>query len=330
MSFKIAIFGAGATGCYLGASLVQAGLDVSLICRESVKQSIVDNRGVTITDYLGNRSTEMPTHLYTDVPDKIFDLVFVTVKCHQLPSAVESLLAITNPQSLLVFMQNGLGSLNSVKSLLGERKTVQGITPFNVLKQQSAHYRKATEGQFTFQTSEYLLYVEKQLASTPHKCKLISDIQSVIHGKLLLNLNNALNAIADQPIKTSLENRFYRRLLADAMGEWLKVCKALNLPIAQLTKVKPNWLPYILKLPNVLFKLLARSMLSIDPHARSSMWDDIGAKRKTEIEFLNGAVVELGRQAGVKTPVNSKIVQAIHRLEQGGERLEVSDLRSSD
>ncbi len=327
---KIAIFGAGATGCYLGASLMQAGLEVSLICRESVKQAILDNKGVTITDYLGNQSTQMPTHLYTDASETIFDLVFVTVKCHQLPSAIGSLLAITNSQSLLVFMQNGLGSFNSVKSLLGERNTIQGITPFNVLKQQGAHFHKATEGQFTFQTSEYLLYVEKQLASTPHACKLVSDIQSVIHGKLLLNLNNALNAIADQPIKTSLENRFYRQLLADAMLEWLKVCKARNLPIAQLTKVKPNWLPYILKLPNGFFKLLARSMLSIDPNARSSMWDDIRAKRKTEIEFLNGAVVELGYQAGVKTPVNSKIVQAIHQLEQGGVGLEVRDLRQPD
>ena len=58
-------------------------------------------------------------------------------------------------------------------------------------------------------------------------------------------------------------------------------------------------------------------MLDIDPHARSSMWEDISMGRKTEIEFLNEAVVRRGEKLGLDTPVNRKISALIHNLERG-------------
>ena len=58
-------------------------------------------------------------------------------------------------------------------------------------------------------------------------------------------------------------------------------------------------------------------MLDIDPHARSSMWEDISMGRKTEIEFLNEAVVKRGEKLGLDTPVNRKISALIHSLERG-------------
>jgi len=70
-------------------------------------------------------------------------------------------------------------------------------------------------------------------------------------------------------------------------------------------------------LPNWLFLRLAKAMLDIDPHARSSMWEDISMGRKTEIEFLNEAVVKRGEKLGLDTPVNRKISALIHNLERG-------------
>ena len=57
-------------------------------------------------------------------------------------------------------------------------------------------------------------------------------------------------------------------------------------------------------------------MLDIDPKARSSMWEDIQAKRKTEVDYINGAVVSIGKKYGIKTPVNQAIVEQIKQLEQ--------------
>ena len=76
-------------------------------------------------------------------------------------------------------------------------------------------------------------------------------------------------------------------------------------------------MPAILSLPNWIFLRLAKAMLDIDPHARSSMWEDIKLGRKTEIAFLNGAIVKRAEKLGIDVPVNKKITALIHKIEKG-------------
>ena len=101
----------------------------------------------------------------------------------------------------------------------------------------------------------------------------------------------------------------------DAPAETLK--KAGIKP-AKLTKAPPFLVPWILLLPNWLFRVIAQQMLAIDPLARSSMWDDLQKGRPTEIEFLNQAVVELAFQQGLTAPVNERIVGLIREAESSG------------
>jgi 2-dehydropantoate 2-reductase len=76
----------------------------------------------------------------------------------------------------------------------------------------------------------------------------------------------------------------------------------------------------LLVVPDPIFRLLAGAMIRIDPTARSSMAEDLEGGRKTEIDFLNGAIVRLGAQHGVPTPVNRRVVEAIHAAERGEPR----------
>lgn len=318
---RIAIFGAGSTGCYLAGQLCLSGFDVSLVCRPTIKQTILANNGITLSDYQGFLQTVMPNTMITDIEQAptaydAFDVVFVTLKCHQVSSITNTLIAITHSNSSIIFMQNGLGSFDAVRDALSHCRLLQGITPFNVLQQTDGRFHKGTEGVFTLQKNEHTQMIQLAMQSQNFGCDLYQDMTTVIYGKLLLNLNNALNAITDLPIKQQLSLRASRRQLAGAMSEWLKVCQTANITLHQYTKVKPQWLPVILSMPNMVFTLLAQQMLDIDPQARSSMWEDIQAKRKTEIEYINGAVVRLGKQYGVKTPINEAIVAKIHQLEQ--------------
>ncbi|MEO2265800.1 2-dehydropantoate 2-reductase [Pseudoalteromonas sp. YIC-656] len=313
---RIAVFGAGSTGCYLAALLSVAKLSTSIVCRERIKNAIEDNEGIHITDYQGFDKRVMPNALLTDTTGQQFDVVFVTVKCHQLPEVAQQLLNITHAQSELIFMQNGLGSFDAIETQMAQRRCLFGITPFNVL-QNGAHFHKGTQGEFCFEQSDNTQFIAQKLQDSGFGCHIYDDMKPVVFGKLLLNLNNALNAIADMPIKAELENHAIRRTLAGAMREWIAVAKAMDCELAQFTKVKPAKVRVILSLPNWLFKRVASAMLDIDPKARSSMWEDIQAGRKTEVEFLNGAVVKLGAQHNVPTPINQAIVQSIHKLERG-------------
>jgi 2-dehydropantoate 2-reductase len=84
-----------------------------------------------------------------------------------------------------------------------------------------------------------------------------------------------------------------------------------------VARVGPTLLPRILRLPDWLFKRVAATMLRIDPEARSSMWEDLQAGRRTEIDYLNGAVVKLALASGRAAPANERIVELIRRAETG-------------
>ena len=141
---------------------------------------------------------------------------------------------------------------------------------------------------------------------------------SVQYGKLIINLNNAVNALSGIPLQQQLGNRDYRKVVAEVQKEALAVLKAKGITPARLGKVIPSLMPYILLLPNGLFKLVAASTLKIDPQARSSMYEDLELNRPTEIDFLNGEVVRKGAILNIHTPVNSHIVSLVKRAEKNG------------
>lgn len=312
---KVAIFGAGSTGCYLGGLLTLAGFGTTLICRERIKNSIKQAKGLTLTDFEGQHEHVMPNALITEIGDEQFDLVFVMLKCHQLASIKPELSKLNEQGARLVFMQNGIGSLEAVRDSVSPENTLQGITPFNVLSKDGAVFHRGTEGKFVFQLSSETTAIAKKLKTIGFECELYEDMRPAIYGKLLLNLNNAINAIVDLPLKTQLENRQLRKILSKAQEEWLAVSASQGVEMIQYTAIKPKLVPKSLLLPNFIFKVLASKMIAIDPEARSSMWEDIQLERKTEIEFLNGAVANLGKELGVATPVNQKILELIHQKE---------------
>jgi 2-dehydropantoate 2-reductase len=137
----------------------------------------------------------------------------------------------------------------------------------------------------------------------------------VLWGKLLLNLNNALNALAGIPLADELADKRWRRLLARQIDEGLAVLKAVGIRPARIEGVPPGAIPRILRLPNWLFRRVARRMLAIDPAARSSMWEDVERRRPTEIDHLQGAILALAAKARVQVPLTDRIVRLVKEAE---------------
>jgi len=96
-------------------------------------------------------------------------------------------------------------------------------------------------------------------------------------------------------------------------------------------KVIPSLIPFVLELPTWLFKRVANAMLKIDPQARSSMQDDLEARRLTEVDFLNGEVLRLATAMGQSAPVNKKVIALIREAEslaKGSPQLTGATLRT--
>lgn len=89
---------------------------------------------------------------------------------------------------------------------------------------------------------------------------------------------------------------------------------------ARLTPLPPGLMPRLLGVPDAIFGRVAKRMLAIDPHARTSMLDDLDAGRPTEIDHLNGEVIRLAERLGRTAPFNARLVELVHAAETGGRR----------
>jgi 2-dehydropantoate 2-reductase len=139
-------------------------------------------------------------------------------------------------------------------------------------------------------------------------------------SKLVMNLNNAINALSGVPLAEELAQKPFRRCLAAAQAEAFELLAAAEISVARVTPIPPRWQPKLLAMPDRLFALLLPRIVPIDPSARSSMWDDLESKRPTEIDYLQGEVVELARRLGRRAPVNERLVALVREAESGGRR----------
>ncbi len=137
------------------------------------------------------------------------------------------------------------------------------------------------------------------------------DMLAVQWAKLLLNLNNSINALSKKPLKEQLSIRKYRQCVAMAQQEALVLLDYAQIKPAKLTAVPTHLIPNLLSLPNPLFKLLSRKMLAIDPLAWLSMQDDLIAGRPTEVDWINGEVLKLAEQSGRQAPINARLIALI-------------------
>lgn len=199
-------------------------------------------------------------------------------------------------------------------------RVLAGMVPFNVVRSSRGHYHRASAGTLMFEAADAAAPLTEACLAADLACELRDDMPAVQWGKLVLNLNNAINALSGKPLAAELGERDYRRCLAAAQREALGLLVAAEISVARVTALPPRWIPRLLGVPDGIFKLLARRIVAIDPNARSSMWDDLEAKRPTEIDYIQGEVVALATRLGTTAPVNAALAALVKEAERGGRR----------
>ncbi|WP_192813326.1 2-dehydropantoate 2-reductase [Gallaecimonas xiamenensis] len=304
---NVLVAGAGCIGTWLGARLQAAGVDVTYLGRAATQARLA--KGLTISG-LGDPLSlaELKVVQQADGP---FDWVIVACKRTDTEALLGAIAPALASQPTLIVAQNGLGAAERVAALSG--CNAQPImVPFNLVWRGQGQLHQGTGGQ---------VMVPKALGAFAHAwgAQAVEDIQGVLAGKLLLNLNNAINGLCGLPLVEELSQRGYRQVLAGAQKEALKVFKAMGVKPAKLTGAPPALLPYVLALPDGAFSRLAKELLAMDSQARSSLYDDLAAGRATEIAFLNGYVVAQGEKLGVETPINRHLQALVREAERAGQ-----------
>lgn len=324
---RIVIAGAGTIGCYVGGRLAAAGHDVTFLGRDGL-QSVLAQNGLSVSDYHGNVHRLKRVHFETNPAClRLADLVLVAVKSGATPQ-IAAEIAIRSPNATIVSLQNGVSNPGHLRAAMPEADIRGAVVEFNVVHDGQGRFHQATSGAIALEDSGPLA----ELLSVPGlTVKSVQDIRPIQWGKLLVNLNNGLNALSGLTLVEQLRDRQWRRLLADQMAETLRVLKAAGIKPARFTSAPVSLVPIVLRLPTGMFTRVAKAMLTIDPEARSSMQDDLIAGRKTEIDALQGEVIALADKLGASCPIVQQVsvaVKAAENAANGPPRLDPRDLRA--
>ena len=133
------------------------------------------------------------------------------------------------------------------------------------------------------------------------------DMRGIQWGKLLVNLNNSINALSGLPLRQQLQHRGYRKVMAACVREGLRVLKRAGIKPKIDAPLPPSLMPTLMELPNAIFNVAAKKIVAIDPNARSSMWEDLQRGRRTEVDLLKASLKQtLEKAMAIKRQLEAK------------------------
>jgi 2-dehydropantoate 2-reductase len=315
----IAVAGAGSIGCFVGGMVAAAGHRVALLARPRVIQEIAVH-GLRLTSFEGLEKQIAPNGLMLSEDPAILrdaGVVLVTVKSPDTPEIADLIARHAASDALVVSLQNGVGNAAVLREGLRGRRVLAGMVPFNVIALGGGRFHRATSGDIVIEQDA--AGTADQLSVPGLKVRATGNIAGVQWGKLLVNLNNALNALSGLPLRQQLGQRAWRVLFADQIAEGLAALKAEGITPVSSTPVPASLTPHLLRLPDALFKMLLARAMKIDPQARSSMWEDLQRGRRTEIDSLQGVITEIADRLGLQVPLSRRIVALVKSAEADGQ-----------
>ena len=317
------VMGAGSVGCYLGGCLAASGVDVSFIGRPRVLNPLREH-GLTVSDFKHPKQqiSAAALKLYEALPqlnpttDGVSQpapaLVLLTVKGSGTVEAAQQLTAAGLPAgTLVVSFQNGVGNAELAQAQAPALRVMAGMVPYNLADLGQGVFHRGTSGALMVQDHPQFAPWQAVFDRAQLSLKRVPDLKPFQWGKLLINLNNPVNALSGLTLLEEFSNWHLRRCLAALMEEAIQVLQQSQVPYAQVLALPPEKFIRVLRLPNFIFKRVAKKMLQIDPLARSSMADDFALGRPTEIDSLCGEVVRLAQQQGHPAPRNAAMVRLV-------------------
>lgn len=296
---RIAIFGTGGAGGYFGAQLVRANKDVVFIARGEHLQAIREH-GLRLET--AHDSFVVHAHA-TDDPKEagLVDAVLVGVKTWQVKDAAHSMQPLIADNTLVVPLQNGVEAAEQLAAELGPEHVLGGLCgtiswlagPGQIRSVGGTHFIKFAE--LDNKPSDRVESLRRAFADAGVNVEVPANIQTAVWAKFVFGAAfGGVGAVKRQPagvIRTDSESR---RMLEDSMREILAVAHARNV-----------------SLPEDTIKKSLALIDGLDPNATTSLQRDLAADKPSELEGWTGAVVRLGREANVATPVNDLIYQSL-------------------
>ena len=311
---RMTVLGSGSVGLAIAASYAQAGQGVTLLARGS-EVPLLRHNGITVSGVCGDHQIE-PQQLEVsdaekpDAQDIAFDVLIVATKAYQVRPVLQGLVQQAGPgvaPKAVLLLQNGWGSADEARAVLPA-----GVDVFSSIMMTGIERRSSAHVNVNVQASP--VQVGTLFGAAPEGMKDAvardqagflpithdDEIEPAILNKFLFNIClNGIGAITRMTYGELVSNEHARRLITQVADETIRVIRA-----ERQFELAPNGAAFVEKTltPFVLPKAAAH---------RSSMLQDVEAGRRTEIDYLNGAVVRMGQARGIATPANDSVASLV-------------------
>jgi 2-dehydropantoate 2-reductase len=316
---RVAVIGAGAVGGTIAALLERAGHSVDVTARGEHLAAIAAN-GLRLSGAWGEHTAHVNA---SPVLTRSPDLAIVTAKALDAEAAL-----LANASMLVgipvVVIQNGLRSVAVARRAAPRSDIVGGLALFAASLLSPGQVSVTTAGS-TYLGGDLLptLYASRVLGAVMPVTST-GNFEGAQWTKLIVNQVNALPAITGKSVQDVIADRRLRGVMTESMREAVLVGFARGVEFEKLQGLSPRMLRLLVRLPTVVgqaLPLLMRVRMGTTPNPGSTL-QSIRRGQATEIDYLNGAVVDAGRELGVPTPVNERLVEMVHAVERSGEFIE--------
>lgn len=304
---KIAIAGSGALGSGFGAMLYRQGNDVTLIDGWESQATAVKHEGLHIDINGEDYHLNIPMYQDTEIPSDLqFDIVFLFTKAMQLESMLAHIQPHIHDTTIMVCTMNGLKHEERIVNYVDKSRIVRGVTTWTAGLESPGHTHLMGSGPVEIgslvpegQNNVEVIYnLLEQAKLNPHKSE---DLQQSIWKKICVNgTANALCTILECRLSTLNESEYARKLVYDITKEIVEV--------ATVDDVHLN--------ADEVYHYLIDLNDKVGPHFPSMYQDLINNNRRTEIDYINGAVARLGSEHHIDAPINQFVANMVHAKEE--------------
>jgi 2-dehydropantoate 2-reductase len=294
---KIAVIGAGGVGGYFGGRLAAAGYDVTFVVRGQTLAALRAH-GLRVESIHGDFTVHPVTA--TDAPRDPVDVVLIATKAWQLPDVVASIKPLLGPHTVVVPLQNGIDAPEQLAPL-GSAHVAGGLCAIVSFVVAPGHIRHTGAeplvmfGELSNEPSDRLEKLRDAFTAAGVKCEIPRDIQHSMWTKFIfiapMSGIGAVTRVSVGEWRTTLETR---ALAERAVLEVMAVARARGVAIED----------------SALLATMKRYD-GLPPASTASLQRDVMEGRPSELEAQIGAVVRLGRAAGVPTPIHEWIYAAV-------------------
>lgn len=301
---KIAVVGPGALGCLVGGFLKsKTKEDIWLFDNSKERAARIRENGIKVEGLSGCPSIKI--NISSDPKDiGICDFVVICVKSYSTEDACKDIKELVGENTFVLTLQNGIGNAQILNDYFGPEKVVVGVTNHGSTLLGDGHVRHAGKGDTIIgradgKLSGALRDIQNVLSRAGFDTKLSKDIDSVVWGKLIINIGiNALTAVTRLSNGELVEHEESRSIMRQAVQEAAKIVKRKRIKLAYDDPIQK-----------------VESVCKATSNNLSSMLQDVLGKDRTEIDFLNGAMVRHGKALGIPTPVNEMLANLVKTIE---------------